>query len=255
MHYFDQQTPRVIAHRGESSTAPENTAAAFHSALELGADVLETDIHVTADNRAVLWHDPVLARWDDTPTVISSLTLAQLQSRRRGPHHILELGEALAQFPRTRFNIDVKTPAAIAATATAIRETGASHRVLLTSFDQRTIDALRALVPDSFFGTGQQAVMQAVIAVALRSKRLLRRALDGADAVQIPAAVRGLSLVSPRLMDAYRRHAREVHVWTVNDAELMQRLLVVGVAGIITDQPALARQVIDLVEDGAGAQE
>lgn len=249
VHYFDQPTPRVIAHRGESSTAPENTAAAFHAALEVGADVLETDIHVTADGHAVLWHDPVLIRWDDTPMAINSLTLAQLQSRSRGPHRILELGEALEQFPQTRFNIDVKTPAAIAATAAAIRDTRASERVLVTSFDQRTIDALRRLFPDAFFGTGQQAVRLAVMAVAARSSRLLRRALGGADAVQVPAAVRGLSLVSPRLLDAYLQHAREVHVWTVNDREQMQRLLAAGVSGLITDEPALARQLIDRGRD------
>lgn len=253
MHYFDQPTPRVIAHRGESSTAPENTAAAFHAALEAGADVLETDVHVTADNRAVLWHDPVLARWDDTPTAISSLTLAQLQQRRRGPHQILELGEALDLFPATRFNIDVKTPTAITATAGAIRDAGASERVLLTSFDQHTIDALRKLLPDAFFGTGQQAVLLAVMAVAARSQRLLRRALAGADAVQIPPAVRRLSLVSPRLLDAYLQHAREVHVWTVNERELMQRLLAAGVAGIITDETALARKVIDRGDSLTGA--
>lgn len=253
MHYFDQPTPRVIAHRGESSTAPENTAAAFHAALEAGADVLETDVHVTADNRAVLWHDPVLARWDDTPTAISSLTLAQLQQRRRGPHHILELGEALDLFAGTRFNIDVKTPTAIAATAGAIRDAGASERVLLTSFDQHTIDALRKLLPGAFFGTGQQAVLLAVMAVAARSRRLLRRALAGADAVQIPPAVRRLSLVSPRLLDAYLQHAREVHLWTVNDRELMQRLLAAGVSGIITDETALARKVIDRGDSLTGA--
>ncbi|WP_269144244.1 glycerophosphodiester phosphodiesterase family protein, partial [Gulosibacter hominis] len=116
-----------------------------------------------------------------------------------------------------------------------------------------TIDALRKLLPGAFFGTGQQAVLLAVMAVAARSRRLLRRALAGADAVQIPPAVRRLSLVSPRLLDAYLQHAREVHVWTVNDRELMQRLLAAGVAGIITDETALARKVIDRSDSLTGA--
>lgn len=253
MTFFDP-APRYLAHRGLATDAPENTAAAIAAALEVPATHIETDIHVTADGHPVLWHDADLLRWDGTARLIRELTLSHLQEQLVDGHRIESLADMLERFPNAHFNIDVKTPTATEATADVVKQTGAQQRALLTSFNSATIDRLRKLVPDTYFGAGRGNIVQAVMAVAARSERGLRRALAGVDAVQIPPSIAGLSLISQRLLDAYHRHVQAVHVWTINDPAYMRELVELdggGVDAVVTDRVDLARTALATSETEA----
>ncbi|NLT26000.1 MAG: glycerophosphodiester phosphodiesterase [Microbacteriaceae bacterium] len=236
MTYFDPALPRLLAHRGYAAEAPENTIAAFEAAMALGVRHIETDAHVTADGVAVLWHDPTLERWDGSRHRIDRLTLAELQEREIGGHGISTVAEALWALPGARFNIDVKDPRAVEPVADAIEWVDACRRVLVTSFEERSARALRERLPEAYHGASTRTVVRAVIADARRNERALKRALEGIDAVQIPPRFGRLDLVTPRRIAAYRRHVREVHVWTINDPVEMRRLVGLGVDGIVTDR-------------------
>ncbi len=122
------------------------------------------------------------------------------------------------------------------------------HRVLLTSFsDARRRRALVAasrpgsVLPATSAGTATIAKLLAALAV--RSDRLVSRALTGIDALQIPERKGRIRVLSPRLLDAAHRHGVEVHIWTVNDAHDMRRLIALGVDGIVTDHTDIALRV------------
>lgn len=233
--FFDPPPPRILAHRGFARSAPENTVPAFEAAAALGITHMETDARLTADGVAVLWHDPDLQRWDGSADSIASLTHAELQERTVDGTTICSVAEALDALPSCRFNIDVKVPEATEAVIDAVEWVGATDRVLLTSRHERTARRLRARMPAAMHGASGPRIVVALIGIELRFEWLVARALKPVDAVQIPVRQVGLTLVSPKRLAAYKRHVREVHVWTVNDPTEMRRLVESGVDGIITD--------------------
>ena len=137
--YFDPPRPRVLAHRGLALEAPENTLLAFAHAVAIGASYLETDVHLTADGIAVVSHDPSLRRVAGRDVDVSKLTMAELRRVDLGHGQgYCSLEEALDGFGETRFNIDVKVEAAVAATvargaAHACGRTRAPHELLGSS--------------------------------------------------------------------------------------------------------------------------
>jgi glycerophosphoryl diester phosphodiesterase len=235
----------VIAHRGLALDADENTLAAFEAALAAGADILETDVHASADGDAVICHDDDLSRIAGVRQRVGTLTVPELSSLRlaRGGR-LATLRDALEAFPSTRFNIDVKDDAAVVPTVRAIRDADAAERVLVTSFAQRRRRrALRSLRRAATSASTCGSAF-AVLGAVLRIDVLVRSALWDVDAVQVPVRHLGLTVVSPALVRAVHRAGREVHVWTVNDPGEMARLLRLGVDGIITDRCDLLGEVL-----------
>lgn len=237
---FDPRPPRVLAHRGLAKDVPENTLAAFQAAIDAGARHLETDAHASSDGHAVLWHDPGLERFDGSGTRIARSTLAELRERRSAGHALCTAEEALRAFPGVTFNIDIKDRRAAAPLAAAIERAGAQRRVLVASFSERNLAAFRRLLPEVAVSVSRWRVLCALLAIELRHEGLLARALRGVSAVQIPERAAGLTLTSARRLAAFKRHVREVHVWTVNDPADIRRLLSSGADGIVTDRADLA---------------
>lgn len=243
--YFDGRPPRVLAHRGLALDAPENTLLSFARAIAIGVTHLETDVHVSADGVAVIAHDPSLDRVAGRAVRVDQLTMAELRRIPLGDDQsFASLEEALDGFGEARFNIDVKTDAAVEATIESIRRTKAAERVLLTSFSERRRLRLVAALPGVATSAGGSGVLAARSAALLGSRSGLLRALRGARALQIPERAGGLRLVTPRFLAALHRVDVEVHVWTVNDPLDMRRLLALGVDGLVTDRADLALAVI-----------
>lgn len=242
--YFTPAPPRILAHRGLALGVPENTPGAFAAALAAGAGYLESDVRATADGQAVLWHDADLRRFDGSRLQLRRLGLATLQARHMQGERIATLAEALAAFPQARFNLDLKDARAVVPAARAIRAAGAEHRVLLTSFAERRARAVWRLVPEAARSAGAERLLLAVTAVRLGDERLLARALHGIDALQIPPRAAGLDLLQPARLAAFRRHVREIHVWTVNDPLEIGSLIDAGIEGIVTDRADVAVRVL-----------
>lgn len=232
--FFDGPLPRILAHRGLATAAPENSLAAFRPALAAGATHLETDARASADGVAVLIHDPRIG--PEGPEV-AGLPLAELRQRLPG---LCTLAEALAALPGARFNIDVKDIRAAGPVAAAIDAAGAAERVLITSFRAaRRLATTRAL-PATATSASSAEVALALTGVRLRLRPLTRLALARVDALQIPERFGRLDLTDPRLIAAVHAAGAEVHYWVVNDPERMRDLVRRGADGVVTDRPDLA---------------
>lgn len=243
--FFAGPLPRVLAHRGLAVDAPENTLLAFLSALAIGVTHLETDVHATADGVAVISHDADLLRPAGIATRVDRLTLVELQRIDLGSgQSIPTLAEALAAFPDARFNIDLKSDAVVGPAVEAILRAGAIDRVLVASFDnRRRRRAVRAL-PGVATSASAVPFAAALFAGKIGFAHLTRRLLRGVQAVQVPERVRGVRVISRRMVRLLQSASVEVHVWTVNDPVDMRRLLDLGIDGLVTDRADLAIELL-----------
>ncbi|HEU0206805.1 MAG TPA: glycerophosphodiester phosphodiesterase family protein [Pseudolysinimonas sp.] len=235
----------MLAHRGLAVDAPENTLLAFAQALAVGATHLETDVHASADGVAILSHDPDLFRLTGRQMRIDHLTASELT--RIGLGHsqtFATLPAALEAFPDARFNIDIKAPAAVIPTIEAIRTAGAEHRVLIGSFSNARRLAVVRKLPGVATSVSSRGAVIATWAGALGLSPVTRWALRGVQAVQLPERILGVSTTSPRVIAAFHSADVEVHIWTINDPVVMNRLLDAGVDGIVTDRADLALEVL-----------
>lgn len=239
--YLAVARPIAFAHRGGASRHPENTERAFRHALELGYTHLETDVHVTSDGVAVAFHDDRLDRVTDVEGVIAERPWADVaRARVGGTEPIMRLEELLEAFPDAYVNLDPKHGAAVEPLADAILATGSVRRVMVGSFSDRRIDAVRRRV-------GAELAVSAgprLTAKLVAESRGARVRADWVHAAQVPMKIRGVPVITRRFVDHLHRRDIHVHVWTVNTADEMHRLLDLGVDGIMTDETELLRDVM-----------
>ena len=226
----------VIAHRGSSGHAPENTMAAFRKAVAQGATFIETDLQLSRDARFVAIHDSTLDRTTGVRGAVHDLTLADLRRLDAGSWFGSEFAgeriptlEEILQFSKKHdvvFYLEVKPSGSWGgehALIGALRESGEIPRVVVISFDPDILESLRKLEPTLMTG--------------LLYEGQLPDPLE--KAVQIGArqlAVRG-DLVTPVLLTAARKKDLQVVCWTVNHPAHMRMLIDAGVDGIMSDYP------------------
>ncbi|MEJ5915645.1 glycerophosphodiester phosphodiesterase family protein [Pseudokineococcus sp. 1T1Z-3] len=238
--------PLLVAHRGFSPAGHENSLAAFAAALDLGADVLETDVHVTSDGVVVAFHDDRLDRVCDARGAVADLTWAQVsRARIGGTEPVPRLQDVLQAFPGVVLNVDVKTAGAVAPLVDLLRRDGAHERVVVASFSERRRRAVVRALPPTTATSGGAPVVAAVVAAATAPlpppvrRAVLARALAGVDVLQVPVRV-----ATPALVRAVHEAGVLVHVWTVDDVPGLHAVLDLGVDGVMTDRTDLAAQVL-----------
>ena len=250
--YLAHEHPVRLAHRGSRVLWPENTMVAFQGAVDLGYRYIETDVHVTRDGRVVVFHDDTLERlteaagrfvdrdWDDVRSLDAAYHFGAEQGyplRGSGIGMPL-LEEAVTTFPDRMFNIDLKQAGIAGVVAAEVRRLGLEERVMIGSFHDRRIRAFRRAAPGVATSAGPAEVARAL---ARRPQRGI-----GADAFQVPERGAGMRLVTERFIRRAHAAGKQVHVWTVNEADDMRRLLDLGVDGIVTDRPDLLNDVLGI---------
>ena len=248
--YFEthpETRPRVLAHRGltfdgSRQVFDENTIEAFAKAIEVGADFLESDIHVTKDLVPVLYHDADLQRLTGKKTLVSALTLSELkQIRLPLGGQIPTLEQALETFPAAKFNLDIKTQFAETAGMQTILTLGAESRVLITSFSDKSRLRALAMSPTPLASSaGSSRVAKSYLAARLGRERSVADLLSDVAAIQIPTRRYGVDLTHPAFLEKVLPLGVEIHYWTINDAEQMQELFALGAHGIVTDRADIA---------------
>jgi len=230
-----------IAHRGASAFAPENTMAAFEKAIELGADVIELDLHLTRDGELVVIHDDTLDRTTDGRGSVHGRSLQEL--RRLDAGRWFEEGFAGQRIPTLAEVLDCfagKVPLALEVKAgstffpgieervvAALRQRSAIEQAAIASFDHFALRRLKEIEP-----TLRTAAL-------LVGRPVAMSALAGAcaaDAMALEA-----SLVTKTEIEACRAAGLQIVVWVVNDPAQMRHFIRLGVDGIITDRPDLLR--------------
>jgi glycerophosphoryl diester phosphodiesterase len=240
----------LIAHRGASGHAPENTLAAVRRAMEMRAEMVEVDVLLSKDGIPVLLHDPSLDRTTDGTGNVSDFTLEELARLDAGSwfeaafagEKIPTVDELLALCKgKMAVNLEIKTQAVTDATeggvvdkvVDLVRNHGMEQNVIFSSFDPRAIVQLKTIAPD-------------IAGAILYDSRLY----DGAHPVDIATNLGADAFncnwrqVRPSLVDSLHKAGKSVNVYTVNADTLMHRMLDMGVDGIFTDYPDVLLQVL-----------
>jgi glycerophosphoryl diester phosphodiesterase len=241
--FLDHDGPLPIVHRGGAKEAQENSFSAFQRAVDLGYRYVETDVQATSDGVLLAFHDGSLDRVTDRRGRICDQPYAQVaRARIGGVEPIPLLADLLDAFPEVRFNIDSKHPATLLPLVHVLRRTNALDRVCLASFSARRLGWLRsALGPGVCTSLGpREAAALKLASLGGPEPSLPAPAL----CVQVPQGLGRLPLVDRRFVDTAHRKGLAVHVWTVDAADAMDRLLDLGVDGIMTDRPEVLREVL-----------
>ena len=226
----------IIAHRGASGHAPENTLAAFKKAVALGATFIETDLQLSRDARFVAIHDDTVNRTTNGQGAVHDMTLSDLRRLDAGSWFGSEFSgeriptlEEILEFSKKNdvvFYLEIKPGGSWGgehALIGALRETGEIPRVVVISFDHSVVLNLRKIEPTLMTG--------------LLYDGKLDNPLD--KAVEIGArqvAVRG-DLVTPAMIAEAHKKDLQVVCWTVNHPAHMRLLAAAGVGGIMSDYP------------------
>lgn len=257
-------TPVVLAHRGGSAIAPENTLAAFKKSSELGVQGFEIDIRLTKDEEIIVFHDEYLDRTTDGAGRVADFTLAELQKFDLGYHFmdkngqhsyrgkgekIITLKELLEQFPELHINIDIKdSPETYEGSLMPsklwrlIDSLGAHSQVVVTSFYDEQIDRFNLYAQNRVaIGAGENEIRKAYTAFNSQFGHLYK---PRADVFQIPVRSSMFRLDLPRFIAFLGNLNIPVHYWTIDVAEEIEALLTAGAKGIITDRPDIAVEAI-----------
>ncbi|MBW3605210.1 MAG: glycerophosphodiester phosphodiesterase [Actinobacteria bacterium] len=243
--FLDAPLPLAIAHRGGSVNGTENTIASFGRAVELGYRYLETDVRVTADGELVVFHDGTVERVAGVEGRVQDLTWRELSELRIGGREpVPRLVEVLKTFPDARLLIDPKCDAAVDPLIGCLRDHDALDRVCVGSFSDRRLARMRAA-----FGSAICTSMgpRELLALRLAAWRWAPgSAVPTAPAcVQMPVRYGPIVFAEPRCIAYAQARGLQVHVWTVNDRPTMQRLLDLGVDGLITDEITTLRALLE----------
>jgi glycerophosphoryl diester phosphodiesterase len=240
----------VYAHRGAAAEQPENTLASFRRALELGADALETDVHLTADGAIVATHDADARRATGVARSLRACTLREIQSwdagyvfvNERGErpfvgqgHRIPTLEELLVELPRVRLNVDLKSkePALVERFLELSRRHDGEARIVAASFFASTLEHLRARGWRGESSLGRSEFLRCL----LLPPWLYPGRAPGTRA-QIPTHLGPFSLATPATLTKLRRLGLAVDFWTINEPAMARTLVELGVDGVMTDDPA-----------------
>lgn len=240
--------PLIIAHRGASACAPENTLAAFRLAAEQGAEAIELDVDLTRDGHIIVMHDATIDRTTTGRGRVGTLTLAEVQRVDAGVWKgaafagervplLEEVLQAVGQ--RVLINVEVKdmswrSRGVEAKVAALIRRYDLLDRVIISSFNPLALRRSKQLEPRLACG----------LLYSPAEPIFLRQAWFAALIPGLNARHPHHSLATAERVRNYHARGQRVNVWTVNDAATCRTMVAVGVDGLIGDDPQLIHQAL-----------
>jgi glycerophosphoryl diester phosphodiesterase len=246
----------VIAHQGGEGLRPSNTMAAFTNAVELGADMLEMDIHSTKDGVLVTIHDATIDRTTNGTGRVQDYTVEELQQFDAGYHFpnleeeaartdrpfrgegvtIPALEEVFKTFPEMRMVIEIKqeAPSIVAPFCALLHEYNMTDQVVVATFRETVVRKFRQECPDVPTAAVESEVRLFYVLNLLGMSRAYQ---SSAYAFQVPEYFGSIHVVTPGFVSAAQHHNIDVQPWTINDEAQMQRMIDAGVQGIMTDYP------------------
>lgn len=251
---FKQQEKKVLvfAHRGGGGVLPENTLEAFRYSANSGADVLELDIHATRDGKIVVLHDTTVDRTTDGQGKVGDFSFDELRKLDAGfkfttdggqtfPFRgknitIPTLEEVFDAFPDKKFNIEPKqsAPSIIKSLCEILRARKITDRVIIGSFRQEVLDEFRAECAEAATSASPSEVSAFL---TYQKTGIADSYSPPMQALQVPEKIGGVQIVTKDFIESAHRLNLQVHIWTINDAEDMKRLVALGADGIMTDYP------------------
>lgn len=262
--YLADTRPVILAHQGASDYAPSDTIEAFKLGMQQGADIIETDLHMTKDGILVLAHDETVDRLTNGTGAIEEMTLAELRQLDFGYRFTADEGktfpwrgkgvtiptleEVFQQFPGVRVNLELKlsTTPMEPALYELVKRYKMEDKVGIASFHADPGPRYRALDGGVAARSASTKDMYTFAALWLPGLSFLWQ--PQVELFQLPTAQKvgpiEIRLDTPRLIKAAHRVGVKVHYWTIDDEATMRHLLEIGADGIITDKPDLAQKVM-----------
>ncbi|HMV95243.1 MAG TPA: glycerophosphodiester phosphodiesterase [Anaerolineales bacterium] len=255
----DLNYPLVIAHQGGDGLWPGDTMFAFQNAVDLGADVLEMDVHITKDGTLVLMHDETVDRTTNGTGEIESMTLEELKQFDAGYDWTPDEGatfpfrgqgvtiptmeEVFAAFPDKHMTIEIKkTNASMAGPfCELIRKYKMEDKVLIASFHDDRLKEFRKECPEVATSSAKN---ETTVFVLLTKPFLGSFYSPKFFSLQVPEESGGITVMTPAFVKAAHERNLAVEPWTINDEETMKKLIAWGVDGIITDRPDIMIKVL-----------
>lgn len=251
--------PLVIAHQGGDGVWPGETMLAYQNSANLGVDVLEMDIHITADGSLILMHDETVDRTTDGTGEIESMTLAEIKKldaaydwspdegqtfpyRGQGIS-TTTLEEVFAAFPDKRMTIEIKkTNTSMAKPfCNLIRKYHMQEKVLVASFHDERLKDFRAECPEVATSSAKN---ETTVFVLMTKAFLGGYYSPKFNSLQVPEESGGITVMTPGFVRAAHARNLAVEPWTINDEETMRKFIAWGVEGIITDRPDILMKVL-----------
>jgi glycerophosphoryl diester phosphodiesterase len=252
--------PLVIAHADDTGQGlwPGNTMTYLEGAAALGVDILEVDAHMTRDGVLVLMHDDTVDRTTNGKGRIRDLTLAELRALEVAHHwtqdgttypyrgqglRVPTLEEAFRRFPSYPMLVEIKqaSPSMAEPLCRMIRAHGKEQTVLVASFQDEAMAEFRAACAAVATSAAPDEIKRFV---ALDKAWLAGAVSPDYLAFQVPITYHGITVVTPAFVAGARQRGVQVHVWTINEPEVMQRLLDMDVDGILTDRPDILMRLV-----------
>ena len=251
---FKRENSRILvfAHRGGGGLFPENTLGAFEYSAKMGVDVLELDVHATADGALVVLHDGSVNRTTDGSGRISEMTLEAVKKLDAGYKFSTDGGqtfpfrgkgitvptlqEIFDALPNMTFNVEPKQaePSITKPLCELIRERKMTDKIIVGSFRQTAIDEFRRECTEVATSATPSEVSKFL---AMYKTGIGESYSPPMQALQIPQNLGSLQIVSKDFIETAHKLNLKVHVWTINDTADMSRLIEMGVDGIMTDYP------------------
>lgn len=246
MEYQDLHRPTIFAHRGASAYAPENTLAAFKLAVEYNTPAIELDVKLSADSQIMVIHDQTIDRTTQGSGQVRQKTLAELREFDAGlwfgehfkGEKIPTLEEVFETVGRQIFiNIEITNYASPfdslpERVTTLVKKFSYQRNVLFSSFNPIALQRAHRYLPEVPLGLLAFSGFSGAWARSVLGRFIPYQALHPE-----------LNDVNPELVHWVHQHGCRIHVYTVNRVQDMQRLYSLGVDGIFTDDPLLAKQV------------
>jgi len=261
-YYSGINRPLVIAHQGGDGIWPGDTLYAFERAVEIGADVLEMDAHITGDGHIVLMHDEKVDRTTDGTGLIEEMTLTELKKldaaydwsndggktfpfRGQGIQ-VTTLDELFTAFPHMRYAIEIKKSLKPidGPLCDMIREYEMQDRVMIASFHDEAMQSFREICPEVATSASRGEVTRFVLFGKILLSGLIIPQYESIQPPYDPAESMNIPIMTRRFIREAHAKGLVVEPWTVDDPELMKQYIEWGVDGIMTDRPDLMVQVL-----------
>ena len=249
----------VMAHATGQGSGPQNTLEAARLALAAGADVIELDVRQSADGHLVVIHDPTIEATTDGSGAIRDLTLEEIQAFDAGAAFrdasgtasfagkgvvVPTLRAVFEALPQVRYLIEIKPdqPPIEAPLCQLLKEYSLEERNMVGSFHVTALDRFREVCPEVATSLAEAEVETFLYLhlIGLSNLAPLR-----GSALQVPLEAGGVEILTPSFIEAAHARGLEVHAWTINEPEVMARLVDMGIDGLITDYPERALGVLE----------
>ena len=219
----------VIAHRGASGYEPENTLRSVEKALELGADMVEVDVHVSRDGYIVVIHDARLERTTNGKGYVKDLTLEELKKLDAGLGEQIPTLEEVIQLVKgkARLVVEIKVPGTEKRVLQEIKENRLEDEALITSFYHPVIRRVKELNPN----------VQAGVIIASRPVKPAQLAIDAKANALFPK----YTFVDQQMVLVAHKNNLVVYPWTVDTLSEINPLIKMGVDGIVTNKPGILK--------------